>query len=134
MLFSISDYTMKGGKNMYGLESPVMERKIINVTGKRQVTIPLKFYEKLRFGKEVECFLTDDVIVLRPFSNSDDGFTMEILKDLVSQGYGGDELLTKFAEQRDNIKKAIGALIEEADEIADGKRKSATTKDIFGEE
>ncbi|MCL1794474.1 MAG: AbrB/MazE/SpoVT family DNA-binding domain-containing protein [Oscillospiraceae bacterium] len=111
-----------------------MERKIINVTGKRQVTIPLKFYEKLRFGKEVECFLTDDVIVLRPFSNSDDGFTMEILKDLVSQGYGGDELLTKFAEQRDNIKKAIGALIEEADEIADGKRKSATTKDIFGEE
>ena len=111
-----------------------MERKIISVTGKRQVTIPLKFYEKLRFGKEVECFLTDDAIILRPFSNSDDGFTMEILKDLVSQGYGGDELLAKFAEQRDNIKKAIGALIDEADEIADGRRKSATTKDIFGEE
>ena len=119
---------------MYGLENSVMERKIINVTGKRQVTIPLKFYEKLRFGKEVECFLTDDAIVLRPFSNSDDGFTMEILKDLVSQGYGGDELLTKFAEQRDNIKKAIGVMIDEADEIADGKRKGAKTKDIFGEE
>ena len=111
-----------------------MDRKIISVTGKRQVTIPLKFYEKLRFGKEVECFLTDDAIVLRPFSNSDDGFAMEILKDLVSQGFNGDELLVKFAEQRDNIKKAIGVLIDEADEIADGKRKSATSKDIFGEE
>ena len=38
---------------MYGVESTAMERKIINVTGKRQVTIPLKFYERLRFGKEV---------------------------------------------------------------------------------
>jgi hypothetical protein len=104
------------------------------VSGKRQVTIPLKFYEKLRFGKEVECFLTDDAVVLRPFMASDDSFTMEILKDLVSQGYNGDELLIKFSEQRANIKKAIGVLIDEADEIAAGKRTGATTKDVFGEE
>ena len=110
------------------------ERKIINITGKRQVTIPLRFYEKLRFGKEVECFITDDALVLRPLSTSDDGFTMEILKDLVSQGYSGDELLTKFAEQRKNINKAIDILINEADEIAEGKRKGATTEEIFGEE
>jgi len=119
---------------MYGVKDSVMERKIISVTGKRQVTIPLKFYERLRFGKEIECFLTNDAIVLRPFSNSDDSFTMEILKDLVSQGLSGDELLERFAEQRANIKKAVGMLINEADEIAEGKRKSATTKDIFGEE
>lgn len=119
---------------MGGLGSSVMERKIINVTGKRQITIPLKFFEKLRFGKEVECFLTDGAVVLRPLSSADDGFTMEILRDLVSQGYGGDELLAKFAEQRDNIKKAIGIMIDEADEIAEGKQSGATTKDIFGEE
>jgi len=119
---------------MYGVESSIMERKIINVTGKRQVTIPLKFYEKLRFGKEVECFLTDDAIVLRPFSNPDDGFTMEILKDLVSQGLNGDELLERFTEQRANIKKAVSMLINEADEIAEGKQKSVTSKDIFGDE
>ena len=119
---------------MHGVEGSVMERKIINVTGKRQVTIPLKFYERLRFGKEVECVLTDDAIVLRPFSNSDDSLTMEILKDLVSQGLSGEELLERFAGQRANIKKAVGMLIDEADEIAEGKRKSATTKDIFGEE
>jgi len=119
---------------MYGAESSIIERKIINVTGKRQVTIPLKFYERLSFGKEVECFLTEDSIVLRPLSHSDDGFTMEILKDLVSQGLSGDELLAQFAVERSNIKKAVGLLIDEADEIADGKRKGATTKDIFGEE
>ena len=114
--------------------SAMMERKIINVTGKRQVTIPLRFYEKLRFGKEVECFLTNDAIVLRPLSASDDSFTMEILKDLVSQGYNGEELLKKFEELRSGIKRAIGDLIDEADEIAVGERKGATTKDIFGEE
>jgi len=119
---------------MYGMENMIMERKIINITGKRQVTIPLKFYEKLRFGKEVECFLVDDAVVLRPLAASDDNFTMEILKDLVLQGYSGNELLAKFAEDRSNIKRAINTLIEEADEIAAGKRMGATTKDIFGEE
>jgi len=119
---------------MNGLSGSVMDRKIINVTGKRQVTIPLKFYEKLRFGKEVECFLTDDAVVLRPLFTSDDGFTIEILKDLIVQGYTGNELLEKFSEQHANIKRAIGVLIAEADEIAEGKRRGATTKDIFGEE
>ena len=119
---------------MAALEKSVMDRKIINITGKRQVTIPLRFYERLRFGKEVECVLTDDAIVLRPLSNQDEGFTMEILKDLISQGYSGDALLTKFAEQRQNISKAIGLLIDEADEIAEGKRRGATTEEIFGEE
>ena len=111
-----------------------MEREIINVAGKRQITIPLKFYEKLRFGREIECILTDNAVVLRPFSSSGDEFTMEILRDLVSQGYSGDELLARFAERRVQIKKAISVLIDEADEIAEGKLKGATTKDIFGEE
>jgi len=119
---------------MYDAEMPVVERKIINVTGKRQVTIPLKFHEKLQLGKEVECILSNNAVVIRPLTNSDDGFAMEILRDLVSQGYSGDELLKKFSEQQQNIKKAIGLLIDEADEIAKGNRRGASSKDIFGEE
>jgi bifunctional DNA-binding transcriptional regulator/antitoxin component of YhaV-PrlF toxin-antitoxin module len=111
-----------------------MERKIINVTGKRQITIPLKFYKKLNFDKEVECFLADDAVVIRPLSVSDDNFTMDILKDLVAEGYSGNELIEKFAERRGNIKRSISTLICEADEIAAGIRKSVTTRDIFGEE
>jgi bifunctional DNA-binding transcriptional regulator/antitoxin component of YhaV-PrlF toxin-antitoxin module len=118
---------------MAKMENPAMERKIISITGKRQITIPLRFYERLHFGKEVECVLTDDAIVLRPLANLDDGLTMEILQDLVAQGYNGDELLAKFAEQRANINKAINILIDEADEIAAGKRQGATTSEIFGE-
>ena len=39
---------------MYNMENAIVERKIVNVTGKRQVTIPLKFCDKLGFGKEKE--------------------------------------------------------------------------------
>jgi bifunctional DNA-binding transcriptional regulator/antitoxin component of YhaV-PrlF toxin-antitoxin module len=116
------------------MERGLMERKIINVTEKRQITIPLKFYERLNFGKEVECFLADGAVVIRPLSTSDDNFAIEILKDLVAQRYGGNELIDKFAEQQGNIKKAINMLINEADEIAAGTRKGATTQDIFGHE
>lgn len=99
-----------------------MDRKIINVTGKRQITIPLKFYEKLGFGKEIECSLTNEAVVLRPLAYTDDNFTMEILKDLISQGYSGNELLEKFAEHRSDIKKAVKIVIDEADGIAAGKK------------
>ena len=119
---------------MNTMERGFIERKIINVTGKRQITIPIKFYEHLRFGKEVECFLSNDAVIIRPLSTSDDNFTMEILKDLVAQGYKGNELIEKFAQQRGHIQKAIGALINEADEIATGKRKRITSRDVFEED
>lgn len=103
---------------MIALRESMVERKIINITGKRQITIPMRFYEKLNFGKEVECVLTDDSIVIRPLSTQDNGFTMEILKDLISQGYSGDELLTELAKMEKNINKSLDILVEEADEMA----------------
>ena len=75
-----------------------------------------------------------DSAATRTIKVVDDDFTVEMLKDLVSQGYSGVELVAKFVEKRAEIKKAVEALINEADEIAEGKRDSATTKDIFGEE
>jgi bifunctional DNA-binding transcriptional regulator/antitoxin component of YhaV-PrlF toxin-antitoxin module len=92
-----------------------MERKIISVTAKRQITIPIRFYEKLGFGKEIECLLTDDAVLLRPLSRMEDGSSMEmmkILKDLVSQGLSGDELLAKFAEKQESVKKGADAAKE----------------------
>jgi len=78
--------------------------------------------------------INGDAVVRRPLSSADDNFTTEILKDLISQGYNGDELLIKFAEQRANIKKAVGILIDEADEIAKKNKKRTKTKEIFGED
>lgn len=113
--------------------SAVMERKIINVTGKRQITIPQKFYSVLGMGKEIECELADNAIILRPFRN-DVGFATEILKDLVAQGYSGNELVEEFEKQQKNITKAISDLSNQADDIAYGRAKGVGVEEVFGEE
>ena len=115
------------------LGSAMVERKIISVTGKRQITIPQKYYNLLGMGKEIECELSDNALILRPFRN-DSGFATEILKDLVSQGLSGNELIQVFEKQQRNIAMAINELSEEADEIASGSRKGASVEEVFGEE
>ena len=112
--------------------SAAMERKIINVTGKRQITIPLKFYNMLGMGKEIECELADNAIILRPFRN-DSGFATEILKDLVAQGYCGNELIEEFEKQQKNITKAINDISSQADDIAYGRKKGAGINEVFTE-
>ncbi len=116
------------------LESRPMERKIISVSPKRQITIPLKFFRQVGLGSQVECRVQDGAIVIRPLPSDEGEFSVEILKDLVAQGYQGEELVAKFAEHRARIKDAIGRLVNEADEIAAGKRKGASLRDVFGEE
>ncbi len=113
------------------MERDIMERKIISVSKKRQITIPLKFYEHLKLGSEVECSLEDGKIVIQPLHREPSEFSVEILKDLVSQGYSGDELVKQFEIQSKNIKKAVTDMLEEADAIAAGEKKAANFDDIF---
>jgi len=114
-------------------ENDAMERKIISVSKKRQITIPQKYYKHLGLDSEVECSLEDGAIVIRPLKREPSEFSVEILKDLVSQGYSGDELINQFKKQSSNIKKAVNQMLEEADSIAAGKKESESFDDIFGE-
>ena len=59
-------------------------------------------------------------------------FFVEILKDLVEQGYSGDELIKQFEIQSKNIKKAVSNMLEEADAIVAGEKPAASLDDIFG--
>ena len=111
----------------------VSESRIINVSQKRQITLPLKYFHDLGMGDQVECSLEDGAIVIRPISKDSGEFSVEILKDLVAQGLSGDELTEKFAEQIKQVKTAIGQLLKEVDEIANGEIESTSMKDIFGE-
>jgi bifunctional DNA-binding transcriptional regulator/antitoxin component of YhaV-PrlF toxin-antitoxin module len=115
-------------------ERAIMNRKIINVSKKRQITIPLQFYNHLGLNSEVECSLEEGAIVLRPLQRGPGEFSVEILKDLVSQGYSGDELVTCFEKESKNIKKAINNLVKEAAAIATGEKSAAKFKDIFDSE
>ncbi len=109
-----------------------MDSRVIRVSPKRQITIPLAFWKALDLSSEVECSLVDGAIVILPLRRSQDEFSVEILKDLVAQGYSGDELVRRFEAQHNNIKRAVRNLLEEADRIADGSKPAATFDDIFG--
>jgi len=111
-----------------------MDRKIISVSKKRQITIPLKYYKHLGLDNQVECTLEDGAIVIRPLNRNSSEFSVEILKDLISQGYSGNELVKKFEAQSKNIKKAVTHMLEDADAIAAGEKESESFEDIFGEE
>jgi bifunctional DNA-binding transcriptional regulator/antitoxin component of YhaV-PrlF toxin-antitoxin module len=111
----------------------VIERKIISVSTKRQVTIPQKYFEKFGFDREAECILKDDGILIRPIQTNGNEFAEQILADLIAQGYSGNELLLKFRQQSKKIRPAVEKLIAEADEIAkDGS--GVSMDDIFGAE
>ncbi|TJX15157.1 AbrB/MazE/SpoVT family DNA-binding domain-containing protein [Tissierella creatinini] len=116
------------------MKDDFMNSKIISVSKKRQITIPLDFYKKLDLSKEVECSLEDGKIIIQPLHKDTSEFSVEILKDLVSQGYSGNELVEKFETQSKGIKNAITNMREEADAIAAGEKPAATFDDIFGSE
>ena len=63
-----------------------MDSRVIRVSPKRQITIPLAFWKALDLSNEVECSLVDGAIVIRPLHRDQDEFSVEILKDLVAQG------------------------------------------------
>lgn len=108
-----------------------MDRKIISISKKRQITIPLEFYTHLNLENEVECSLENGAVVIRPLHRESTEFSAEILKDLVAQGFTGNELIKQFERQSKNIKNAITNMLEEADAIAAGEKSSANFDDIF---
>ena len=95
-----------------------MERKIISVSVRRQLTIPQKYYDALGFDNEAECILQDGGLFIRPVHSVGSEFSEQILADLISQGYGGQDLLLKFKEYNRAVRPAVRKLIDEADAYA----------------
>ena len=64
-----------------------MNRKILSISSKRQITIPQKFYQTLGFGDEAECVMRGNELVIRPIKTVDGGeFAEQILADLIKEG------------------------------------------------
>ena len=113
----------------------IMERKIISISSKRQITIPQKFFEALRFTDEAECIIRGNELVIRPApTNSGGEFAEEILTELIANGLSGDELLKEFKSRQSKIRPAIEEIISEADEVASGRGEYYTYDDIFSSE
>ncbi len=109
-------------------------KKRISVSKKRQITIHIEFYNSLGIDREVECYIHNNAIVIRPVRDSSGEFDEEILADLIAQGLSGQELLDKFKEARRQIRPAVERLLDEARLAAKGQASSETYEDVFGPE
>ncbi len=105
--------------------------KRISVSSKRQITIPLQYFEELKIGTEVDCQLKDGGIFIRPIDPEPSGeFDDLILADLIKEGYQGQELLEKFKEMRRQIRPAVLKMLAEAEKEA----RPIPLEELFGSE
>jgi bifunctional DNA-binding transcriptional regulator/antitoxin component of YhaV-PrlF toxin-antitoxin module len=112
-----------------------MNRKVLSISSKRQITIPQKFYQALGFGDEAECVMRGDELVIRPVKTISGGeFAEQILTELIAEGLSGEALLTRFKEKQAQIRPAVEAILSDAEEVAEDKGNFATYEDVFGTE
>lgn len=112
-----------------------MERKIISISSKRQITIPQKFFALLGFADEAECVVRGNELVIRPARTTSGGeFAEMILADLIEQGLSGDELLSRFKATQAKVRPAIESMISDAEKVANGTGEYVSYDDIFDTE
>lgn len=112
-----------------------MEKKIVSISSKRQITIPQKFFALLGFDTEAECVVRGNELIVRPAKTNAGGeFAEYILADLIAQGLNGDELLKAFKNKQAKVRPAVEAMIADADEVAMGNGEFYTYDDVFNSE
>ena len=109
-----------------------MEKKIVRISSKRQITIPQKFFALLGFDTEAECLVRGNELVIRPAKpNAGGEFAEYILADLIAQGLSGNELLDEFRNKQAKVRPAVEAMIADAEEVTMGNGEYATYDDVL---
>ena len=112
-----------------------MDRKVLSISSKRQITIPQKFYQLLGFGDEAECVLRGNELIIRTIKTVSGGeFAEQILEELISEGLSGEVLLARFKERQAQIRPAVESMLTDAEKAAEEKGDYATYDDVFGTE
>ncbi|MCZ0756594.1 AbrB/MazE/SpoVT family DNA-binding domain-containing protein [Anoxybacillus sp. J5B_2022] len=85
----------------------------ISVSSKKQITIPKDFYDALGIGDEVLIELADNKLIIRPIREDRVDFSDLILKDLINEGYTGEELYEEFRYRKSQLSPALEKMISE---------------------
>jgi bifunctional DNA-binding transcriptional regulator/antitoxin component of YhaV-PrlF toxin-antitoxin module len=112
-----------------------MYNKTVSIAPNRQITIPKKIYETLGFRNEAECYVVGNTVVLKPRNHAPSGeFDEFILRDLIEEGYNGEELLEKFKETRGKIRPAFEKMAENLTQESKDSNGVEDYKEFFGED
>ena len=113
--------------------SGTMDRKLLRVSSKRQITIPQAFFTKLGLSDQVDCILHGNELILRPVKRDTSGeFAEQILSDLIAEGFSGEDLLQKFKERQAQVRPAVETMIAQAEGAAQGTEAYESYEDVFG--
>ena len=111
------------------------EQKTLPITSQRRITIPQSFYSELGFKKEAICIKEDGMLIVCPIeSDSGNGFSEQIISDLIAEGYSGQELLKEFKNRRSRVRPVIEKMIEAAHAAVQGIGEFSTYDEVFGED
>ncbi len=109
-----------------------MNRKVLSISSKRQITISQRFYQALGFADEAECVMRGDELIIRPVKTVSGGeFAEQILAELIAEGLSGEALLSKFKDKQAQIRPAVEAMLSDAEDAAAGKGDFETYDDVF---
>lgn len=117
------------------IEGASVEKKIVTISSKRQITIPVKFFSELGFDNKAECTVRGNALIIRPAKEASGGeFAEQILEDLIKQGLSGEELLSQFKQKQAQIRLAVDKMISEAEAAAAGTGEYLSYDEVFGTE
>ena len=74
------------------------EPQRVKISSKRQVTIPARWYREMGFDEYALATWTEDGLLLQPISVDDEDVTVDILRQLIAEGYKGDELIDEYCK------------------------------------
>ena len=97
----------------------------INISSKRQITIPAKAYEEAGFKDYALCTWSDKGMFLQPLDVEDEDVTIDILRYLINEGYEGEDLIAQYKAMKKKVVSVKDKLDEAERDIAEGRVGSA---------
>ena len=114
-------------------KNKTMKTKKISVSEKRQITIPKDFFDALNIGKEIECRMVDNYIIIKPIQeNFTDEFSEYILQDILKEGYKDKDILEEFKKRRNELKKAAKEFNNDIDDEIKNISNLKGINEVFG--
>lgn len=111
-----------------------MKTKKISVSEKRQITIPKEFFDTLNIGKEIECSIVNNCIIIKPVVDTSlDEFSEYILRDIIEDGVPNENILNEFKNRKEKLKKAAKAYNKDIDEKIKNQDELICAEDVFDE-
>lgn len=103
-------------------------KKRVAVSKQRQITLPKAFCDELGVSDEIFIEFTGNRIVIKPITNDDD-FSTEILNELVTEGFEGQQLIQEFEHRKSQIRSAFSKYLEEEGP----KAREVSDDEMFGD-